>query len=90
METHNLDSWEAFEDEVKQIEIKTEELEKSTSSHTTSVLYRGQPNASPKWKLKSTLERKVKKDITVDSYFNLMLKIWNSHASRHRAMMNQS
>jgi len=28
--------------------------------------------------LKSTLERKVKKDITVNSYFNLMLKTWNS------------
>ena len=79
METHNLDSWEAFEDEVKQIEIKTEELEKSTSSHTTSVFYRGQANAE--WHLKSTLERKVKKDITVDSYFNLMLKIWNSPVS---------
>lgn len=79
METHNLDSWEAFEDGVKQIEIKTEELEKSTSSHTTSVFYRGQANAE--WHLKSTLERKVKKDITVDSYFNLMLKIWNSPAS---------
>ena len=84
METHNLDSWEAFEDEVKQIEIKTEELKKSTSFHTTSVLYRGQANASPKWRLESTLERKIKKDITVDSYFNLMLKIWNSHASRFK------
>ncbi len=84
MKTHNLDSWEAFEDEVNQIEIKTEELKKSrqTIGSTTSVLYRGQANASPKWRLESTLERKVKKDITVDTYFNLMLRIWkNSHAS---------
>lgn len=78
METYNLDSWDAFEEVVKQSNIETEELKKSrkTSASTTTVLYRGQSDS--RWNLESTLERKVKKNITVNSYFNLMLKIWNS------------
>lgn len=84
METHNLDSWEAFEEVVNQSNIETEELKKSkpTISSTTPIIYRGQ--ADSRWELESTLERKVKKDITVDSYFNLMLKIWNSHTSTYK------
>jgi len=84
METDNLDSWEAFEDVVNQRNIKTEEFKKSreTISSTTPIIYRGQ--ADSRWHLESDLERKIKKDITVDSYFNLMLKIWNSHASRFK------
>jgi hypothetical protein len=34
--------------------------------------------------LESVLGRKVKKDITVNSYFNLMLKIRNSHTSTYK------
>jgi len=78
MKTHNLDNWEAFEEVVKQSNIETEELKKSKQaiSLTTPIIYRGQANAE--WKLESTLERKTPKNITVNSYFNLMLKIWNS------------
>lgn len=81
MKTHNLYSWEAFEEVAKQSNIETEELKKSrqTISSTTPIIYRGQ--ADSEWHLESVLERKVKKDITVDSYFDLMLKIWNSSAS---------
>lgn len=84
METHNLDSWEAFEDVVNQIDIKTEELKKSkqTIQSTSPVIYRGQ--ADSKWHLESTLERKLGKTITVDSYFNIMLKIWNRPASTYK------
>ena len=84
METHNLDSWEAFEEVVNQRNIETEEFKKSrdTISPTTPIIYRGQ--ADSRWNLESVLERKIKKDITVDSYFNLMLKIWNSRASRFK------
>jgi len=85
MKTHNLDSWEEFEEVVKQIKIETEELKKSrqTISLTTPIIYRGQSDS--RWHLESVLERKVKKDIIkVDSYFNLMLKVWNSHASRFK------
>lgn len=81
MKTHDLDSWEAFEEVVKHNAIETEELKESkqTIGSTTQVIYRGQ--ADSRWCLESVLERKVKKDITVGSYFNLMLKIWNSSAS---------
>ncbi len=81
METHNLDSWEAFEEVVNQRNIETEELKKSeqTILSTTPIIYRGQADSI--WHLKSVLERKVKKDITVDIYFNLMLKVWKSPAS---------
>jgi hypothetical protein len=84
METHNLDSWEAFEEVVNQRNIETEEFKKSreTISSTTPIIYRGQ--ADSRWHLESTLERKVKKDISVTSYFNLMLKIWNSPASTYK------
>jgi len=84
METDDLDSWEEFEEVVKQIKIETEELKKSRQiiSLTTPIIYRGQ--ADSRWHLESVLERKVKKDITVDSYFNLMLKIWNSPASTYK------
>ena len=81
MKTYDLDSWEAFGEVVKQSNIETEELRKSaqTISSTTPIIYRGQADSI--WHLKSVLERKVKKDITVDIYFNLMLKVWNSPAS---------
>lgn len=83
MEPRNLDSWEAFEDVVKQGDIETEQLKKNKqTTFTSSIIYRGQANA--RWYLKSTLEQKVKKDITVNSYFNVMLKIWNSHASTYK------
>ncbi len=84
METHNLDSWEEFGEVVKQSNIETEELKKSkqTISCTTQIIYRGQ--ADSRWHLESLLGRKVKKDITVDSYFNVMLKIWNSTASTYK------
>jgi len=80
--THNLDSWEAFEDAVGQIKKKTEGLKKSTGASTTTVLFRGQPNA--KWGLKSTLERKTKKEITVGIYFNLMLKVWRNPVIKNK------
>lgn len=78
MNTHNLDSWEAFEEVVNQSNIETEELKKRKRAIylTTSIIYRGQPDSG--MHLESTLERKVKKNITVNSYFNLILKIWNS------------
>ncbi len=82
MKTHDLDSWEVFEKVVGQIKNETEELKKSTDASTTPVLFRGQKNSE--WKLKSTLEQKVKKDITVDSYFNLMLKVWNNPAIKNK------
>jgi hypothetical protein len=84
METHNLDSWEAFEEIVKRCNIETEELNKSkhTIGSTTAIIYRGQADSI--WHLESALERKVKKDITVDSYFNVMLKIWNNPASTYK------
>ena len=84
MKPHNLDSWEAFEEVVKQSNIETEELKKSrqTISSTTRIIYRGQ--ADSRWHLKNTLEQRVKKDITVNSYFNIMLKIWNSSASTYK------
>ncbi len=84
MKTHNLDSWQAFEEVVNQRNIETEKFKKSmeTISSTSPIIYRGQ--ADSRWELESTLERKVKKDITVDSYFNLMLKIWNSHTSTYK------
>jgi len=78
METHDLDSWEAFEEAIKKNNLETEKLRKSkkTICSTTPIIYRGQ--ADSRWDLESVLGRKVKKDITVDSYFNVMLKIWNS------------
>ena len=84
METYNLDSWEAFEEVVRRSNIETEELKRSrqTIGSTTQIIYRGQ--ADSRWHLESVLERKVKKDITVNSYFNLMLKIWNSPASTYK------
>jgi len=84
MKTHNLDSWEAFEEVVKQNDIKTRELKQSeqTILSTTPVLFRGQKNAE--WELESTLERKAEKDITVDSYFNLMLKAWNRSTIKNK------
>jgi len=84
MGIHNLDSWEAFEEVVGQIKNETEELKKSTGAYTTPVLFRGQKNASPKWKLESSLERKAKKEITVDTYFNLMLKVWGNPAIKNK------
>ena len=56
METHNLDSWEAFEEVVRQNNIKTEELKKcrQTIGLTTPIIYRGQ--ADSKWHLESVLE----------------------------------
>jgi len=84
MGIHDLDSWEAFEKVVGQIKNETEELKKSTGAYTTPVLFRGQKNASPKWKLESSLERKTKKEITVDTYFNLMLKVWGNPAIKNK------
>ncbi len=84
MGIHDLDSWEAFEEVVGQIKNETEELKKSTGAYTTPVLFRGQKNASPKWKLESTLERKAKKEITVDTYFNLMLEVWDNPAIKNK------
>lgn len=83
MKTHDLDSWEDFEEVIKQGNIETEKLRKSkqTIGFTTTINYRGQ--ADSRWHLESTLERKVK-NITVDSYFNMMLKIWNSPASTYK------
>ncbi len=42
MKTHNLDSWEAFEEVVKQSSIETEELKESnqTIGLTTPIIYR--------------------------------------------------
>lgn len=83
MKTRNLDSWEAFEDVVKQGNIKTEQLKKNEQTTSpTSIIYRGQANAE--WELKNTLEQKVKKDITVNSYFNVMLKVWDGHARTYK------
>jgi len=84
METHNLDSWEDFEEIVRQGNIETDKLKKSKQaiSSTTPIIYRGQ--ADSRWHLESLLGRKVKKDITVDFYFNLMLKIWNSRTSTYK------
>ena len=84
MKEDNLDSWEAFEEVVKKSNIETEELKKSRQAiySTTQIIYRGQ--ADSRWHLESALERKVKRDITVGSYFNLMLRIWNSPASTYK------
>ena len=84
MEAHNLNSWEAFEEVVRQNDIKTKKLKESeqTILSTTPIIYRGQ--ADSRWHLESVLEQKIKRDITVDFYFNLMLKIWNSHASTYK------
>ncbi len=83
METNNLSSWEAFEDVVRQNNIETEGLRESkqTISSTSPIIYRGQADSS--WELKSDLERKVQKNITVDSYLNIMLKIWNTHKNNY-------
>lgn len=72
-----LNSWEEFEVEVQKNNIVTDELKKNIHKvgAVTPLIYRGQANAE--WDLKSSLERKVNKDITVDSYFNIMLKVWN-------------
>ncbi len=84
MKTINLDSWEEFEEKVKKGDIETEELKKSKKafSLTTPIIYRGQANS--RWCLESVLERKIKKDFTVDSYFNMMLEVWNRPASTYK------
>jgi len=79
---NDLNSWEDFEAVVRQSEIETEKLKESKPAHTTPLFYRGQANAE--WSLKSTLERKVKKEIKVYSYFNLMVKVWNSLAIKDK------
>jgi hypothetical protein len=78
IKSDDLKSWEEFEEVLQQIKNETEELKKTTVASTTPILFRGQKNAE--WELESTLERKVKKEITVDTYFNLMLRVWGSPA----------
>ncbi len=84
METFNLDSWEEFEEEVKNGDIETEKLKKSKKAFalTTPIIYRGL--ADSKWCLESVLERKIKKDITVNFYFNMMLEVWNRPVSAYK------
>jgi len=83
MEKVDLDSWGAFEEVVKKNNTETEELRESnqTIQKTAKIIYRGQADSG--WHLESTLERKLKKTIIVNSYFNLMLEIWNG-SSTHK------
>ena len=84
MEPHNLDSWEAFEEVIRQGDIDTEELRESQQIvHSTSpIIYRGQ--ADSRWGLESSLERKLKRTVTVNTYFDMMLKIWKSNERKYK------
>ncbi len=77
MEIKDLDSWLKFETVVQQNNNETDELKNNENmvSAVAAPIYRGQANSN--WDLSSTLERKVKKDFTVGSYLNLILKVWN-------------
>ena len=84
MKQNDLNSWEEFEEEVKKLNAKTDELTASEQapSATTSIIYRGQAKSIQK--LESVLERKVKKDLTVKQYFKWMLHFWNCPASAYK------
>jgi len=71
----DFDSWGAFEAVVR-INIEIEKLfnvSGQTCTSITDIIYRGQ--ADSEWSLESTLERRVRRNITVDSYFDMMLNL---------------
>ncbi|MHC4553007.1 MAG: hypothetical protein ACYSUT_09630, partial [Planctomycetota bacterium] len=78
MEIQSLKSWEEFEEIVVAGDIETQQLKNScrTIELTTPLLYRGQSDS--KWFLESILERQSSQSLTVESYFNIILQVWES------------
>lgn len=71
MEQIDLDSWEEFEDQLRELrQIRTETAESSAFS-TSHFLFRGQREHS--WPLVTTLERRVSAPLSLAQYFRLVL-----------------
>lgn len=70
MEVANLPNWEAFEEQVRALFAKRDQLRRDTPTHVSGLLFRGQSNAS--WKLDTTLERYAPCWLKVRDYYRAM------------------
>ncbi len=68
MKEINLNSWEEFEEKIK--ELEKERLEQKSSS---KFLYRGQGRKS--YKLETTLERNLQNDLSLKEYHHLIFVV---------------
>ncbi len=67
MQEFSLESWEEFEDALKELENCRMRRYENRSALGTEYLYRGQPDS--KWKLKTTLERFSTESISITEYY---------------------
>jgi hypothetical protein len=71
METKDLEAWQDFEQELARLEEEHSRLKASAPSEPSKYLFRGQPNH--KWDLKTTLERHISRDLTLEEYYHFVL-----------------
>ncbi|MCK9377667.1 MAG: FRG domain-containing protein [Syntrophobacterales bacterium] len=71
MEVIDVTSWKECLSKFE--EIKEIRRKRRIDGYVSSLLYRGQGNA--KWGLKTTLERYIDKDISVEDYYDNIINI---------------
>lgn len=67
MDESDLNTWSEFNPRVKELAAIRDQMANDTKAYVSPLLFRGQPNA--RWRLETTLERQVKENVTLDSYF---------------------
>jgi hypothetical protein len=71
MQVLEVECWEEFENKVANLSLERDKLKKDTSLYVSEFLYRGQSDC--KWKLETTLDRFVQKDVRLIDYFRTIL-----------------
>lgn len=74
MEVSYIETWNAFEEKIEEINEALEKTRKEDRNiYVSKPLFRGQPNAT--WKLETSLERYGKEDVSLQEYNRYLLRI---------------